>query len=62
MSDSPISIACSACTNQVAKTYEWLRANDLLECPVCGHHMTRERAAVVQHVETIRSKIGAVAN
>jgi DNA-directed RNA polymerase subunit RPC12/RpoP len=57
----PIRIACSECTNQVEKTYEWLRENEALTCPVCGHPMAAERAAVVRHVETIRSTIAAIA-
>jgi DNA-directed RNA polymerase subunit RPC12/RpoP len=61
MSDSPIPIACAECTSQIAKTYEWLRVNESLQCPACGHHMGAERAAVVQHVEAIRSAIAAIA-
>ena len=60
MSDSPISIACSECSNQVAKTYEQLQASEALECPACGHNMTAERTAVVRHVETIRKAIAGV--
>jgi len=58
---SPISVACSKCANQIEKTYEWLRENESLVCPVCGHQMAAERAAVVRHVETIRSTIAAIA-
>jgi len=61
MSDTPISIACSECTNQIAKTYEWLREHELLECPTCGHSMKAERAAVLGHIEAIRSTIASVA-
>jgi len=60
MSDTPIPIACSECTNQTAKTYEWLRDHELLECPACGHPMRAERAAVVGHIESIRSAIASV--
>jgi DNA-directed RNA polymerase subunit RPC12/RpoP len=58
--DAPIPIACTECSNQVGKTYEWLTGNPL-ECPVCGHKMTAERAAVLQHVEAIRKAIAAIA-
>ena len=61
MSDSPISIACSNCTNQIQRTYEQLKADGALECPACGHKMTAERSAVVQHVEAIRDAVAAVA-
>jgi len=37
MSDSPIPIACTECSNQIRKTFEQLVA-------ACGHHMTAERA------------------
>jgi DNA-directed RNA polymerase subunit RPC12/RpoP len=61
MSDRPISIACSECTNQTAKTYEWLRANESLKCPACGHLMAAERAAVIRHIESVRNTIAAIA-
>jgi DNA-directed RNA polymerase subunit RPC12/RpoP len=57
---NPISFACSECTNQIEKTYEWLRENEGLACPACGHSMAAERAAVVRHVETIRSTIATI--
>jgi hypothetical protein len=61
MSDTPISIACSECTHQIAKTYKWLREHELLECPACGHPMKAECAAVMGHIEAIRSTIASVA-
>jgi len=57
----PIPVACPEYTNQVEKTYEWLRENESLSCPVCGHPMAAERAAVVRHVETIRRTIAVIA-
>ena len=60
MSDTPIPIACSECTNQTAKTYEWLQEHEALQCPACGHRMTAERAAVVRHIETIRRAMAGV--
>jgi hypothetical protein len=38
-----------------------MRDSPLLECPVCGHKMTAERAAVLLHVETIRNALAQVA-
>ena len=61
MSDSPISIACSECTNQIDRTYEQLRASEVLKCPACGHQMTAERAAVVRYIECVRNTIAAIA-
>jgi DNA-directed RNA polymerase subunit RPC12/RpoP len=58
--EASIPIACTECSNQVGKTYEWLAGN-ALECPVCGHKMTTERAAVLLHVETIRKAIAEIA-
>lgn len=58
--EASIPIACTECSNQVGKTYEWLAGNPL-ECPVCGHKMTTERAAVLLHVETIRKAIAEIA-
>jgi DNA-directed RNA polymerase subunit RPC12/RpoP len=60
MSDTPIPIACSECSNQVEHTYEELKASTGLECPACGHQMAAERAAVVRHVQTVRDSIAAV--
>jgi transposase len=57
----PISIACSECTNQIERTYESLRDNETLTCPVCDHQMAAERAAIIQHIETIRNTIAAIA-
>jgi len=39
MSDSPIPIACTECSNQIRKTFEQLVANEALECPACGHRI-----------------------
>ena len=58
--DAPISIACTECSNQVGKTYEWLLGNPL-KCPACGHEMKAERMAVLDHVGTIRSTIAEIA-
>jgi DNA-directed RNA polymerase subunit RPC12/RpoP len=55
--EEPILIACGECTSRVEKTFRWLSENRLLECPVCGRNMGDERAAVVDHVETIRRTI-----
>jgi len=60
MSDSPIPIACTECSNQIRKTFEQLVANEALECPACGHRMRAERAAVVHHIETIRRAMAGV--
>ena len=60
MSDSPISIACSECTNQIQRTYEQLQASDALKCPACSRQMNEERAAVMRHVETIRRAMAGV--
>jgi DNA-directed RNA polymerase subunit RPC12/RpoP len=60
MSDTPIPIACTECSNQVARTYEQLRENGALQCPACGHAMAAERAAVIHHIEAIRSVIATV--
>jgi hypothetical protein len=51
--DGPILIVCMACTNRVERTYASLRDNRTLECPACGRDMASERAAVVDHNETI---------
>jgi NAD-dependent SIR2 family protein deacetylase len=56
-SDKPIPIACAQCHNQVEKTFQWLSDNELLECPSCRRNMASERAAVIQHVRTIRKTI-----
>ena len=60
MSESPISIACSECSNQIQKTYEQLQTSEALKCPACGRQMTEERAAVVRHVEAIRRAMAGV--
>lgn len=57
-SDKPISIACVKCHNQVQKSFQWLSDNAVLECPHCGRNMADERAAVIEHVESIRRVIG----
>ena len=59
MSDDPILIICTKCSNRVEKTYESLHANADLQCPVCGHNMADERAAVLAHVDRIRQTIAA---
>lgn len=51
--DDPILIVCTACTNRIERTYSSLRDNQTLECPACGADMANERAAVVEHNETI---------
>jgi Zn ribbon nucleic-acid-binding protein len=55
--DAPIPIACTKCRHQVEKTFAWLSDNELLECPACHHDMAGERAAVVEHVRSIRKAI-----
>jgi DNA-directed RNA polymerase subunit RPC12/RpoP len=60
MSDSPIPVACTECSNQVQKTYEELVTNQTLQCPACGHRMTAERVAVVRHIETITRAMAGV--
>ena len=59
--DSITPIACSECSNQIEKTYQSLRDEDSLVCPACGHSMKAERAAVVEHIESIRNAIASVA-
>lgn len=58
--EAPIPIACTECSNRVGKTYEWL-LDHTLDCPVCGHKMTAERTAVLDHVGAIRKAIAAIA-
>lgn len=58
--EPPIPIACTECSNQVGKTYEWLLGNPL-ECPACGHKMAAERSAVLDHVGMIRKAIASIA-
>ncbi len=57
--NAPIPIACTHCHTQIAKTYQTLRDSPQLECHACGHKMTSERAAVLQHLETIRLALNA---
>jgi len=57
--NAPISIACSECTNQVPKTYEWLLVNEL-KCPACGHVMVDESNAVTRFIRDVREKLTEV--
>ena len=59
--NAPISIACSACTNQVRQTYEWLLVSEL-KCPACGHVMVDESKAVTRYIRNIRNKISGAAS
>ena len=59
--NAPIPIACTHCHTQVAKTYRALRDSPQLECLACGHKMTSERAAVLQHLDTIQGALAAFA-
>jgi Zn finger protein HypA/HybF involved in hydrogenase expression len=54
--NEPIAIACSECTNQVQKTYEWLLENEL-KCPACGHVMVDESKAVTSYIRQVRAKL-----
>lgn len=58
--DQPIAIACPICHRQVEKTLDWLRANEQLACPSCGHGMAAGRAAVMRHIETVRRAMAEV--
>jgi len=58
--DSKILIACGECSNRLEDSFEQLRESAALLCPVCGHDMKRERAAVLEHIETIRKAIAEV--
>jgi hypothetical protein len=60
--NAPIPIACTHCHTQIPKTYRELRDSSELECHVCGHKMKSERAAVLQHLETIRLALNAFTN
>jgi hypothetical protein len=51
--DGPILMACTACANRLERAYSALRDNEKLECPACGRDMASERAAVIDHNETI---------
>jgi ribosomal protein S27E len=51
-----IAIACSECTNQLQKTYEWLLVNEL-KCPACGHVMVDESKAVTRYIREVREKL-----
>jgi DNA-directed RNA polymerase subunit RPC12/RpoP len=57
--NAPIPIACTHCHTQIAKTYRELRDSQQLECRACGHKMTNERAAVLQHLDTISLALAA---
>jgi hypothetical protein len=57
--NAPIPIACSHCHTQVVKTYQGLRDTPQLECLVCGHKMSSERAAVLHHLDTIALALAA---
>lgn len=58
--DEPILIACGECSNRRDASYQQLRDAAALLCPVCGHDMKRERAAVLEHIEAIRKAIAEV--
>ena len=60
--NAPIPIACTHCHTQIPKTYRELRDSSQLECHACGHKMTSERAAVLQHLDTISLALAAFAS
>lgn len=59
--DRQIAIACPTCHGQVQKTFDWLRDNERLDCPNCGHGLAAERTAVVRYIEAIRRTMAEVA-
>lgn len=58
--DRQIAIACPSCHDQIEKSFDWLRANERLDCPSCGHGLAAERAAVVRYIEKIRRTMAQV--